>query len=284
MAKVILFTVVVIVVGIFIAFLLLRNTEKGKHRFEKVLVYLYAALAMWSICYYFWCLHGTGLSFILLWPAIAVFGAIRIVMLWGEIKDKPLIRIPKWIYRAYRICFGIGLLAFVIIEAMVLQAMNASPKPGLDYVIVLGAQVKGEEPSPTLEKRIIRAAEYMHENPETMLIASGGQGSDEGISEAECIRRVLTEQYDIAKERILLEDQSTSTEENLKFSMNILGKNDATVGIVTNGFHEFRAMMIAEKEGYLDANSVPAETLLPIGIHYTVREFFGIVQFKVMRH
>ena len=119
----------------------------------------------------------------------------------------------------------------------------------------------------------------MKENPDTLLIASGGQGSDEEISEAECIRRTLTEKHGIAGDRILMEDQSTSTAENLRYSMEIIGNADASVGVITNGFHEYRAMMFARKAGFRELSSVPAKTLLPIGIHYTVREFFGVLSF-----
>ncbi len=270
---------VIFLIGVIAAGLLLRKAEKRKYAFEKVLIYIYTSLTLWSVFYYFWCRHGTGLSMIWLWPAIAVFGVARIVMVTTEIYGKPLIRIPKWIRCIWRGCFAAGLLLFVIVEGLVLGAMTGEPKGELDYVIVLGAQVKGEEPSPTLEQRINRAAEYMKENPDTLLIASGGQGSDEEISEAECIRRTLMEKHGIAGDRILMEDQSTSTAENLRYSMEIIGNADASVGVITNGFHEYRAMMFARKAGFRELSSVPAKTLLPIGIHYTVREFFGVLSF-----
>lgn len=281
LGNVVVYMLVIFLIGVIAAGLLLRKVEKRKYAFEKVLIYIYTSLTLWSVFYYFWCLHGTGLSMIWLWPAIAVFGAARIVMLTTEIYGKPLIRIPKWIRCIWRGCFAAGLLLFGIVEGLVLGAMTGEPKGELDYVIVLGAQVKGEEPSPTLEQRISRAAEYMKENPDTLLIASGGQGSDEEISEAECIRRTLMEKHGIAGDRILMEDQSTSTAENLRYSMEIIGNADASVGVITNGFHEYRAMMFARKAGFRELSSVPAKTLLPIGIHYTVREFFGVVSFVV---
>ena len=81
--------------------------------------------------------------------------------------------------------------------------------------------------------------------------------------------------------RIILEDKSTDTEENLKNSLVIIGDEDAYVGIISNGFHEYRAMSIARNVGYNNVHSVPAVTLFPVGIHYTVREFFGMVEFYV---
>lgn len=77
------------------------------------------------------------------------------------------------------------------------------------------------------------------------MIASGGQGEDEGISEAECIRRGLVARG-VPEERILLESLSTSTRENLRFSLEKLENPDElSIGVVTNNFHVFRAMKIA---------------------------------------
>ena len=121
----------------------------------------------------------------------------------------------------------------------------------------------------------------MSENPNTVLVASGGKGTDESISEAECIRQQLTEVYSIGSKRILLEDRSRDTEENLEYSLSIIGDPDANTGIITNGFHEYRAMLIAKNAGFTDIHTVPATTLLPVGIHYLVREFFGVVQCMV---
>ena len=64
-------------------------------------------------------------------------------------------------------------------------------------------------------------------------------------------------------------------------SLVIIGDEDAYVGIISNGFHEYRAMSIARNVGYNNVHSVPAVTLFPVGIHYTVREFFGMVEFYV---
>lgn len=78
-------------------------------------------------------------------------------------------------------------------------------------------------------------------NPDTVCIASGGQGDDEGISEAECIRRYLIN-YGIDPERVLLEDKSTSTLTNIENSLKLLPEGAENIGIVTNDFHIFRAL------------------------------------------
>ena len=117
----------------------------------------------------------------------------------------------------------------------------------------------------------------MSDNPDTMLIASGGQGFKESISEAECIKRELVK-MGIPEDRIILEDRSRSTVEKLKYSLQIIKDKDARVGIITNSFHEYRAGIIAKDVGFTNAYPVPATTLMPVGIHYMLREFFGVVR------
>lgn len=87
----------------------------------------------------------------------------------------------------------------------------------LDYVIVLGAQVHADKPSVVLKYRLDEAILYLNENPETVCIVSGGQGKNEPYSEAYGMAQYLM-QNGIDKDRILLEDQSKTTEENLRFS------------------------------------------------------------------
>ena len=284
---IIIFSLIAFVAGLVWAAIFLRKAKKGsKHWFCILLVYLYAPMSLWSALYFLVCLKYAGihLSFVWLWPALALFGLLRMIMLRAEIKDEPIIKIPKVIRYIYRGCFVIGLAVFLIVEGLIVDAMTGVPKADLDYVVVLGAGLIGDQPTNPLRVRIQKAAEYMKDNPDTVLIASGGQGPDERISEAECIKRSLVGEYGIDEARILLEDRSTSTEENLRYSLKIIGDADASVGIITNGFHEYRAGMIAENEGFRNAYSVPATTLLPVGIHYTIREFFGVVHFMIKYH
>ncbi|MCR5209732.1 MAG: YdcF family protein [Lachnospiraceae bacterium] len=273
----------VILTGIIISVILLRKTEKKKNTFLKVLVCIYCPLIMWSAFFYVKYLMLSGLSMVWVWADFALFGLIRVIMLTAEIKGKPVVKISPVIRTGYRICFALCLLVFIVIEGLIIQDMENTPEKDLDYVIVLGAGVSGDVPSPTLCYRIDTAGRYMQDNPDTILIASGGQGPDEDISEGECIKKYLTGAYGITEERILVEDKSVSTEENLRFSRQFIEKDDARVGIITSGFHEFRAGMIAEREGYNDIYSVPADSVFPVGIHYTVREFFGVVYLFIRR-
>ena len=177
----------------------------------------------------------------------------------------------------YRILFLFAATLFLLVESRIINAMNTQEKDNLPYVIILGAGLKGSVPTRPLLLRMEKAYEYMSANPDTILIASGGQGPDEDISEGECIKNYLTARG-IAENRILVEDQSTSTEENIAYSFALLPEDAGEVGILSNSFHIYRAVKIANLQGHDNVSGVPAKTLLPLGIHYTVREFFGCVK------
>ncbi|MBR1471285.1 MAG: YdcF family protein [Lachnospiraceae bacterium] len=266
-------------IGIVLAYLLLRNT-KGGSLFDKVSVYVYMPVAIWSLVYFFVCIRYAGirLSLIWLWLAVTAFCVIRIVMLKAGMDGKALFHVPGGARIVYRFLVGAALLFFLLVERRIVDAMKATPPAGLDYVIVLGAGLNGRAPSNPLRVRIQRGAEYLQENPDTLLVASGGKGANEVISEAKCIMEQLTYAYNIDESRIIMESMSRDTEENLQNSLKLIGDPDASVGIITNGFHEYRAMLIAKHAGYRNVHTVPATTLLPVGIHYVVREFFGVVE------
>lgn len=163
-----------------------------------------------------------------------------------------------------------------VISAFMIRASADAPDGRPSTVVVLGCKVNGTSPSLMLQRRLNAAYEFLIENPETNVIVSGGKGGDEQISEAQCMMEYLVEKG-IAPERIYLEDKSTSTYENLKFSKEIIDANgmSSDITIVTDSFHQLRADMIAEDIG-IHSYNVSAHTppwLLPT---YWVREWFGV--------
>lgn len=162
-----------------------------------------------------------------------------------------------------------------VISIFMISAAN-HPPDGDTTVIVLGCKVRGEEPSLMLRQRIMAAYRYLDQNPSAMCIVSGGQGADELISEAESMKRVLVEQG-IDEERIILEDRSTGTDENIRFSLEKMNEYgiSGSVTIVTNEFHQLRAKLIADKYG-LESYSVSARTSLWLLPTYWLREWFGV--------
>lgn len=166
--------------------------------------------------------------------------------------------------------------AAAVLSVLMTAAADKPPETP-QTVIVLGCRVKPDRPSLMLLNRIEAAYGYLSENPDSICIASGGQGNDEPMSEAECIKNELIARG-ISPERIICEDSSTSTYENLKNSALLLDEMelDRTAVIVTSEYHQLRASIIAKKQGYT-VYSVSARTpplLLP---SYWIREWFGVI-------
>ncbi|MCM3736649.1 YdcF family protein [Bacillus cytotoxicus] len=114
------------------------------------------------------------------------------------------------------------------------------------YVLVLGAKLFGDKPSLSLQNRLDVAVSYLRSHPEAKVVVSGGQGDDEDISEALSMSRYLMGNG-IEKERICLEDRSTSTYENIKFSKDLYEIKHAVV--VSNTYHLYRTKIIADRLG-----------------------------------
>ena len=128
-----------------------------------------------------------------------------------------------------------------------------------EYAIVLGAKVKkGQIPSLALRYRLEAALEYANKYHNVKLVVTGGQGPDEDIEEAVVMKEYLMENG-IPESRIIVEDQSTSTYENLLFSQQLLPDSVTSVTIITSDFHLQRAKIIAEGIGW-NADVVAAKT------------------------
>ena len=244
---------------------------------------LFIITGVLSLLYYVVCIIFAGplLSFVWIWLLLAGFCFLRAHMLTRKMQGREKWHAPKWLVNLYRVCLVLGIGLFAFVEAQVVAGMSTLPQEDLEYIIVLGAGVNGTTPTRPLKLRIQTAYEYMEANPDTMLIASGGKGWDERISEAECIRNSLVE-MGLDESRIIIEDASRDTEENIRNSYEFIPSKDCRVGVVTNSFHVWRSLQIAKSQGCENISGVPAKTLMPVGIHYVVREFFGYVKWKFL--
>lgn len=149
------------------------------------------------------------------------------------------------------------------------------------YAIVLGARVKGNgEPSLSLQYRLETAVEYLQKNSHVKVIVSGGQGKEEPMSEAERMYTYLLE-AGIAKERIIQEDASTSTYENLLFSKELLPEDEKGLTIISSDFHLARAQYLAEKLD-LEVDVVPAQTPKSVEEKMRLRERAALLKTYVM--
>ena len=171
---------------------------------------------------------------------------------------------------------GIGILLVVIMGLTILSAARTPEPENMEYYLVLGAWVNGRQPSRALRKRLDKALSCAEKNSAARLILSGGQGDDEEISEAVCMWNYLTA-AGVAEERLILEDRSTSTRENLLFSDQLTGCASSRCGIISNDFHICRVMKLAREAGYRDCYGIPAEGDPVMELHYIVRESVALV-------
>ena len=186
----------------------------------------------------------------------------------------------KMIYFLIAILFSILLISFIIIEGLIIVGGRDVPTKKVDYVIILGARLYGDIPSPALLERLKAAREYLDENDDTKVVVSGGQGPDEYISEAKAMEKYLVDNG-VNSDRIIIEDKSTSTFENLKFSSNRIAEFDnrdnLKILLVTNKYHIFRAKLLAKRLGFV-AYGLPAKIPPTIILKSYIREYFAVIK------
>ena len=231
-----------------------------------------AALLCFLYCFIVFRIRS-GNHFYLIWALGGFFflglAAMLRYELWG--------RFPLLLRRGIVGLIAFGVVLFVIVEGCVFAHYRDRGRPDLDYIIVLGAQMKPAGPSVVLKFRLDAAYDYLMANEDTLCVVSGGQGANEPCSEAEGMYAYLVERG-IAPERILMEDKSTDTSENIAFSAALIGGTDKDVGIVTNNFHVFRGVMLARHAGFEDACGISARSNVYFQPNNLVREFFGIMK------
>ncbi|MCF0137522.1 MAG: YdcF family protein [Oscillospiraceae bacterium] len=185
----------------------------------------------------------------------------------------------KKLRRVFSLLLALGVLYFIFVEVPIIGAASGDRDFEAEYVIVLGALVRGEVPSAAMTERCTAALDYMNAHPNVTVIVSGGQGDSEDISEAEAMYRWLVGRGADAG-RIVLEDSSTSTKENLEFSFDIIrslgGDPGRDTAVVTSEYHIYRAKLIALDLG-AEIGGIPARTTHPsVKINYFIREAFGV--------
>ncbi|RIP37385.1 YdcF family protein [Staphylococcus gallinarum] len=119
----------------------------------------------------------------------------------------------------------------------------------IDALLVLGAGIFTERVTPMLAERLNKALEILKHQPNALIIVSGGQGVDEPISEALAMTRYLVH-HGVPKNQIIMEDQSTSTFENIKFTTALLQFQQQTalsIVCITSQFHILRALRFGQK-------------------------------------
>ena len=187
--------------------------------------------------------------------------------------------------RLVTIVLVFGLLVVGATEAVIIHKSFGDPQEPVDYVVVLGAKVNANGPSVSLWDRICAAYEYAQEHPDTILILSGGQGTDEPITEAECMFRELF-WLGIDLDRLWIEDMATSTWENLNYSLELIeketGVRPAKIGVLSSEYHLFRASLFA-RACDVEFVGIPARTSRwGQRINHFMREVAGVWHYLIL--
>ena len=184
------------------------------------------------------------------------------------------------LYAAVYLYFECMIIGAVIADII---AARHEPEPDRDFVIILGCGIRKDgTPSPILRGRIDRALGFAEKQKkltgrEITFVTSGGQGADETISESESMKRYLVGKG-IPEERIIMEDRSTDTFENMKFSKEkILAANpEAKVAFSTTNYHVFRSGLYARRVK-MRAVGMGSDTKWYFWPNASVREFVGLL-------
>lgn len=241
---------------------------------KKIIAALLLILAVFFAGYgIFVRMAGSGTGFFLIWFAlagIALLFSIGIGTGWIQ-------RLPAFLRITVRILLIAAAAIVAVTWGLVLSDFHDRGEQNLDYIVVLGAQVREDGPSPVLKYRLDTAFEYLKNNPETRCIVSGGKGSNEPSAEGDVMKEYLIRKG-IDSGRIIAETESLNTVQNIENCAKILNIKKDSVGIVTNNFHVFRGLHIARKKGYRHVCGIAASSNSLYLLNNMLRETGGIVK------
>ncbi len=183
----------------------------------------------------------------------------------------------------------------MLLSTILCAVLSTRYKPpySLDYIIILGCAIRADgTPTPLLRGRAERALafereQFAHTGRHAKFVPSGGQGSDEIISEAASMKRWLTEQG-VAEEQILEENQSVNTFQNMAFSKRVIeadaeNAEKVQIGFSTTNYHVFRGYTLANRVN-MKVKGLSAKTKLYFFPNAFIREFIGLLWEQKLRH
>jgi integral membrane protein len=207
------------------------------------------------------------IGYIVYWPRVATYTRDNIAL------NTLYVYVSLVVF--YFLCIAMSYLV-----SSILNFINILPRK-IDYVVVLGAGLIGERVTPLLASRIRKGIKVYKANPGSKLIMSGGQGPDEVVSEAFAMKNYALEQG-VDEKDIILEDKSTSTEENIIFSKKFISA-DKRFAVVTNYYHVYRALVQARTLGFR-CIGYGSPTKFYFSLNAFIREFIGYLYFKRKIH
>lgn len=168
------------------------------------------------------------------------------------------------------------LVSLIYVVINIKNHENDTVDKPVDYLIVLGAKIWKDQPSPDLQTRLDGAIK-IYQKHKSKIIVSGGQGEDEDYPEALIMQKYLLKRG-VEQSDILVEDKSTNTFENFKnvkklFEDNKIDYKSKTLGFVTNNYHVYRSLMLAKR--VFKTKQISALGVKPIGSSGFMREILA---------
>ena len=250
-------------------------------RWQAVIPWLLALLLVLAAGFFKFCMVGYSFSALV---CLCLAGVVLFYTLVPLLRKKyPVLERTLMLIFTVFLCAGVLLAA--ITEGIIIHASFGSPEEDVSYLVVLGAKVRADGPSLSLQNRIDAAFSYLTAHPDTIAVVTGGQGEDEHISEAQCMFDRLTA-MGIDGSRIWMEDKATSTWENLRFSLDLIeektGSRPAKIGVLSSEYHLYRAGLFAKACG-VEFIGVPARTTNPVlMVNHFLREVAGVWHFMLL--
>ena len=194
---------------------------------------------------------------------------------------RPMAGWKKWLI-ALLALMAAGILAFAALLGVVLAGSHTDLHGEPSIMIILGCQVRTDGPSVLLQDRLDTALDYLEDHPDMTVVASGGQGPDEHISEAEAMAAYLVE-HGFPEGQILLEDESHNTSQNLMYTRELLEESgldwQGNLLVVSNGFHLARVRMLAQRYGLGEISTLAAPSShVPSRLMMYIREPLALVK------
>lgn len=255
-------------------------TRRKEQNMGQILVWVLAA------CMVILCVHSTIRAASITVPLVVWYLLAVFFLLWGAFYEPVTRFCAHGVGRFLQYLLLLGVLVFLGLAVFVAAAGGAHRATGNEQaIIVLGAGLKGDTISNVLCRRLDAALEFAGAHPELPVVVTGGQGPGENRPEAHAMREYLL-QHGLEPSRVLAEDRSTSTQENLRFALQVLAENGyhdvRRVAVVTNRFHCYRARLIAGRQG-LEAATVPASLRWDNIPSCYVREVLAVLFYWIIR-
>lgn len=246
-------------------------------RFKKSIYIIALVIGLLGIIDTIALLTYTNVNFGILFPGL--IGILLIAYLYLKLirfKGNPIIK-NSVLRSAVVILISLSVASFIIIESLILIGTASDKNRETDFLIILGAGLKGDSVSLTLKERLNTGIEYLNKFPDTKVIVSGGQGFGEDITEAEAMEKYLL-RAGISGDRIIKEDKATSTAENFKFSKELIPlQGKVKIMIITSDFHMLRAKMLAERNGF-EPYGITCSTPISVRFNSYIREYFALIK------